>query len=519
MISLTDIQQLPNYQQALELFDTIYQGERSCVPEGLKTRRELIQQELTPKEEPVALWIHGEGIEALFEVSRCRLTPQLSVMARTRLYRQGVRPLGMVLRIQGSARYFAAKDTEPLSLKKLSREEYQQWRRGVRELLKQQKQEISEKERVILTLMLHLLDRFPPLSTSIFELELTEGMTAVEQAKQAADKRKDHRHRLTDVTEADHRAFLLLSRWVAVEQSELLNVVSKARFNEYLKLSLITKFSTDDSDYYKLGEKGKEFVKEHLSFIRQDELVETAIQAFQQNQQETVILNLQTTNSLPDSEIIYLAILQPNGCLLYENYFKPSRQIFKPILAQTDLTHEVLDRAALWKEEWLKIQACLAGKQILTDRGTFVLEKLLNNLRRYELISNTPFNVMDVGDYFKRQMGVDRLSDVYQRAFQLASPTEVENGRYQTFLLAQLIHPTWDLTKKQDLIEALFQQYCESTVVDTVSNRQVAGWKWIQQLFHFFQSPNTFRALSQSECSVLDQQLNRALQLVKSKKH
>ena len=47
---------------------------------------------------------------------------------------------------------------------------------------------------------------------------------------------------------------------------------------------------------------------------------------------------------------------------------------------------------------------------------------------------------MDVGDYFKRQMGVNRLSDVYQRAFQLASPTEVENGRYQTFLLAQLIH-------------------------------------------------------------------------------
>ena len=36
MISLAEIQQLPNYQQTVELFDTIYQGERSCVPEGLK---------------------------------------------------------------------------------------------------------------------------------------------------------------------------------------------------------------------------------------------------------------------------------------------------------------------------------------------------------------------------------------------------------------------------------------------------------------------------------------------------
>lgn len=519
MISLTDIQQLPNYTQTLELFDTIYQGERSCVPEGLKTRRELIQQELAPKGEPVALWIHSEGVEALFEEACCRLTPQLSVVARTRLYRYGVRPLGMTLRIQGKARYFAAKDTEPLSLKKLSREEYQQWRQGIRDVLKQRKPAVSKKEEAALALMLQILDRCPPLSTSIFELEIPEGMTATEHVKQAADKRKDHRHRLTDLTESDHQAFLLLSTLVAVKQSELLKVVSKSRLNEYLKLSLIVKFSTNHAEYYKLGEKGRCFVAEQLTFIQKNELAQQAIQAFQQNQQETVILNLQTTNSLPDGEIIYLAILQPNGQLLYENYFKPSGYIFKPVLEKTDLTHEVLDRASLWKNEWLKIQACLVGKQILTDQGSFVLDKLLSTTQRYELEWEIPLNVMDLGDYFKQQMGVTSLQEVYQQAFSLSSLSELENGRCRTFFLGQLIQPTWDLMKQQDFIEALFQQYCESTVVDTLSNRRLAGWKWIQQLFHFLQVPNTFRALSQAECSLLDQQLNRALQLVKSKKH
>ena len=55
MISLAKIQQLSGYEKAVGLFEVVYQGNRCCVPEGLKTRRELVQQSLIPKGNPVGL--------------------------------------------------------------------------------------------------------------------------------------------------------------------------------------------------------------------------------------------------------------------------------------------------------------------------------------------------------------------------------------------------------------------------------------------------------------------------------
>lgn len=96
-----------------------------------------------------------------------------------------------------------------------------------------------------------------------------------------------------------------------------------------------------------------------------------------------VILDTETTGMCRNDEVIELAVLDMDGCVLYHSYFDPDADMNPFAQRVHGIRKESLAGKPKFPEEWEKIKAAIGGKRVLGHNIKFDKKLIWQSLERY----------------------------------------------------------------------------------------------------------------------------------------
>ena len=130
------------------------------------------------------------------------------------------------------------------------------------------------------------------------------------------------------------------------------------------------------------------------------------------NPENYVLLDTQTTGISNHDEIIQLVVIGFNKETLYQQYFKPSVNSSKQAYEVHHIEDHFLQDKPLWKNCWAEIESLLKDKIILIQNATFKSKMIQQTCEKYQIQSDTKFQVKDTMPYFEQMVGVKSLKKV-----------------------------------------------------------------------------------------------------------
>lgn len=222
------------------------------------------------------------------------------------------------------------------------------------------------------------------------------------------------------------------------------------------------------------------------------------------NQSNFIIMEMATTGCGPNDEIIQLVLLDMNGSLLLNQYFKPQQNISKEALLKHQINKFYLKQQPQWDELWPKIKEYVQNKTVLipnTSFGTRLFEQTCN---RY----GTPLD-------FQLNMLCSR--ETIQHKFSLLSlfktpKTEIQDPLKDSFETLKLLYPKSPLYDAQATAQNYFERLCNYKIKNGDSGAFDKGYQWLQKEFRLSSDELNFENMDYITCNAIVESLITPLQ-------
>jgi DNA polymerase-3 subunit epsilon len=109
-----------------------------------------------------------------------------------------------------------------------------------------------------------------------------------------------------------------------------------------------------------------------------------------------VYLDTETTGLDSNDEIIEIAIVDTNGEVIYESFFRPTKII--PVSATNihHITNEMVQNAPTWADKWPEIRDILVNHAIGMYNAEFDLRMIQQSLAAHNILLQDKLNAFDV---------------------------------------------------------------------------------------------------------------------------
>lgn len=98
-----------------------------------------------------------------------------------------------------------------------------------------------------------------------------------------------------------------------------------------------------------------------------------------------LFLVIDTTGVNRDSDIIRATVVDPDGKVLFDKIIRPVRQPGVSNFDYTSISRTAVLHAAPFAEVWPELMAMLVGKYVLSYGRDFIIERLMDNARAYNV--------------------------------------------------------------------------------------------------------------------------------------
>lgn len=221
------------------------------------------------------------------------------------------------------------------------------------------------------------------------------------------------------------------------------------------------------------------------------------------NQNNFVIMEMATTGDSSTDEIIQLVILDMNGVLLLNQYFKPQKTISKVALARHQINQLCLRQQPQWDECWGKIKEFIENKTILIPNTSYGIRLFEQTCKRY----NVPLDF---------QMDCICSRETIQHKFSLLSlfktpETEIQNPLRDSFETLKILYPKSPLYTEQSLAKNYFDKLCQYKLKLGDGGAYDKGYQWLQKEFRLSCDELDFSMMDFQVCKEIIESLTTPL--------
>ena len=198
---------------------------------------------------------------------------------------------------------------------------------------------------------------------------------------------------------------------------------------------------------------------------------------------EYVVLDTETTGIMHDDEIIQLSIVNLDGEVLYNSYFKPQKQSHWGALKKHKLTDEFLADKPLWKDEWYKIAKILKTKNVLIHNATFDQRLIEQTCSRYNIEIDFKIDSYCTMLYCKNKYGYSKLETVLEKNKISFDSDVLHNSLVDCFMTLKVIYPDSIVFNKQKEAQRLFDLACEMKIKAGDLQGRTKGIQWLYKTY------------------------------------
>lgn len=211
------------------------------------------------------------------------------------------------------------------------------------------------------------------------------------------------------------------------------------------------------------------------------------------NQEQFIIMEMATTGDGNNDEIIQLVLLDMNGSLLLNQYFKPQKEISKAALAKHQINRFYLKQQPQWDEYWYKIKEFIENKTILIPNTAYGIRLFEQTCNRYNTSLDFQMNCLCSRETIQHKFSLLSL-------FQTPT-TEIQDPLKDSFETLKILYPKSPLYTMQTMAKNYFDRLCHYKVKQGDGGAYDKGYQWLQKEFRLSSDELDFETMDYRVCS------------------
>lgn len=232
-------------------------------------------------------------------------------------------------------------------------------------------------------------------------------------------------------------------------------------------------------NFYK--EKNDDSKNKHCSW---DEIISD----INKNPSNYIVLDTETTGMNSYDEVIQLSILDLNGNILFNSYFKPKTKISQGAKKIHNISMNDLKDSPLWSSKWFEISSILKDKTIIAYNAEFD-EKLIKQTCTNHNIK-IGFNIKSICalKYTRQKHKYLTKYDLMSVVSHLGMDLDKNNAHealFDTYACLYIINPNSEVFNKRKLVQKYFNAMLKYDTKNVgYEQRRKDGNKWLKKRFN-----------------------------------
>ena len=211
-----------------------------------------------------------------------------------------------------------------------------------------------------------------------------------------------------------------------------------------------------------------------------------------QNQDRYLIMEMATTGDGKNDEIIQLVLLDMNGKLLINQYFKPRTQISKAAMARHQINSLILKRQPQWDEVWPTIKEYIENRVILIPNTSYGIRLFEQTCKRYDVHLDFQLNCICSRETIQHKFSLMKLFETPE--------LEVQDPLKDSYETLKILYPKSPLYVAQTKAKNYFDKLCQYKIKKGDVGGYDKGYKWLQTEFRLSSEELDFDALDYEIC-------------------
>lgn len=200
-----------------------------------------------------------------------------------------------------------------------------------------------------------------------------------------------------------------------------------------------------------------------------------------------LIMEMTTTGSSDNDEILELTIIDLDGKLLYQNRFKPQVVKFKKY------TYHFTTPMYLWKNEWNKIKDILNEKIILVPNTIYAKRLINQTCDKYKLEKLENLYLICSKPQIQHKLSILNILGKNKEEIQ-------DNPKEVCFDFLKIIYPKAKIYYMRRKAEIYFDKLCEYKFKRGYQNAYKDGNDWLMKEYKINVLTETFNTFSYERC-------------------
>ena len=194
-----------------------------------------------------------------------------------------------------------------------------------------------------------------------------------------------------------------------------------------------------------------------------------------ENKNDFLIMEIATTGRTSSDEIIQLVLLNMDGQLLMNQYFKPNVEISKEEMMKHNINKFYLKQMPKWNEKWGEIRSYIQNKILLipnTSHGKRLFEQTCS---KYNVEIDCNINFIYSRESIQHKFS---LLSIFK-----SSEISGQNPLKDSFETLKMLYPKSPVYEVQEKARKYFSLLCDYKIKNGEQNAYEIGYKWLQNEF------------------------------------
>jgi DNA polymerase III epsilon subunit-like protein len=210
------------------------------------------------------------------------------------------------------------------------------------------------------------------------------------------------------------------------------------------------------------------------------------------NQNGYLIMEMATTGDSKSDEIVQLVLLDMNGQLLLNQYFKPQTEISKTAIVKHQINKFYLKQQPQWDECWGKVKEFIKGKTLLIPNTSYGTRLFRQTCERYGTEIDFELNVLCSRETIQHKFSLLSLFSLPEN--------EVQNPLKDSFETLKILYPKSPLYQAQTMAKNYFDRLCQYKIRQGDNGAYDKGFQWLQKEFRLSSDELEFDTMDYRIC-------------------
>ena len=268
------------------------------------------------------------------------------------------------------------------------------------------------------------------------------------------------------------------------------------------------KFVIEDKEKYNNFCKNEQSISNTKKKIDWKEVIDD----INKNPDKYVVLDTETTGRLYHDEIVQLSIVDLEGNILFNSYFKPKVKISKGATECNGITMDDVKNAPTWSSKWNEISSILKDKVLIAYNAYFDEKLIRQTCSNHYIQIDFELNRLCAMRYTNHKCTYlksnSKLVDVVSYLGMDFDKNNAHEALFDTYACLYIINPDAEVFKKRDLVKKYYDIMLKYDVKNVGhKQRMKEGDNWLKTNFRC--SQNTLNNITIETCDAIIDKLEK----------